>query len=59
MNVKIGEKIKTLRNRDNVTQEKLADALGLTSQAVSRWESGSGYPDIEYIIPIANFLISP
>ena len=55
MNVKIGAKIKALRARDNITQEKLAEALGVTNKAVSRWESGSGYPDIEYISPIANF----
>lgn len=55
MNVKIGAKIKELRKRDDITQEKLAEVLGLTSQAVSKWESESGYPDIEYITPIANF----
>lgn len=55
MNVKIGAKIKELRKRDDVTQERLAEVLGVTSQAVSKWESGSGYPDIEYISPIANF----
>lgn len=55
MNVKIGLRIKALRKRDDVTQEKLADALGVTSQAISKWESENGYPDIEYITPIANF----
>ncbi|MCL2285701.1 MAG: helix-turn-helix domain-containing protein [Firmicutes bacterium] len=55
MNVKIGAKIKSLRKRDDITQEKLADALGVTSQAVSKWESESSYPDIEYITPLANF----
>ena len=55
MNIKIGEKIKALRKRDDITQEKLAEALGVTNQAISRWESGNGYPDIEYISPIANF----
>ena len=55
MNIKIGARIKELRKRHNVTQEQLAEALGVTSQAISRWESESGYPDIEYIIPIANF----
>jgi transcriptional regulator with XRE-family HTH domain len=54
MNVKIGEKIKALRKRDNITQEYLAEVLGVTSQAVSKWESGNSYPDIEYIAPIAN-----
>ena len=55
MNVKIGTKIKELRKRDGVTQERLAEIIGVTSQAVSKWESEVGYPDIEYIIPIADF----
>ena len=55
MNVKIGEKIKALRSRDDITQERLAEVLGVTGQAVSKWESGSSYPDIEYIAPLANF----
>ena len=55
MNIKIGVKIKSLRTRDGVTQEKLASALGVTAQAVSKWESENGYPDLEYLTPIANF----
>jgi transcriptional regulator with XRE-family HTH domain len=55
MNVKIGKHIKELRNRDRVTQDALAEALGVTGQAISKWENESGYPDIEYITPIANF----
>jgi CheY-like chemotaxis protein len=55
MNIKIGAKIKELRKRDNVTQEQLAECLGVTSQAISKWESENGYPDIEYISPIADF----
>ena len=54
MNVIIGEKIKALRKRDDITQERLAEVLGVTNQAVSKWESGNSYPDIEYISPIAN-----
>ena len=55
MSVKIGAKIKILRKRDDITQERLAEVLGVTNQAVSKWESGNSYPDIEYITPIANF----
>lgn len=55
MNVKIGQHIKLLRKRDDVTQERLAEALGVTSQAISKWETENGYPDIEYIVAIANF----
>ena len=55
MKIKIGEKIKELRKRDDITQEQLAEVLGVTNQAVSKWESDNGYPDIEYIVPIADY----
>lgn len=42
----IGKKIKTLRTAKALTQEKLAQELGVTPQAVSRWENGSAMPDI-------------
>jgi DNA-binding transcriptional regulator YiaG len=40
MTLKIGEKIKQLRRTQNVTQEKLADYLNISYQAVSKWENG-------------------
>ena len=55
MKIKIGVRIKELRKRQNITQEQLAEALGVTNQAISRWENEGGYPDIEYIVPIASF----
>lgn len=55
MHLNLGIKIRQLRQRDGRTQETLAAALGVTSQAVSRWESGSSYPDMEIIPSIANY----
>ena len=55
MQVKLGEKIRELRRRDGRTQEALAEAVGVTSQAVSRWESGGSYPDVEIMPAIANY----
>ena len=53
--IKVGEKIKELRQREGRTQEALANELGVTAQAVSRWEKGICYPDMEVIPPIANY----
>ena len=55
MKIDIGERIKTLRCKCANTQEKLAAALGVTPQAVSRWEAGGSYPDMELIPSIANY----
>jgi len=58
MMIKVGGKIKSLRNKNDVTQERLAENLGITAQAISRWESGSCYPDIENLPAIADFFIT-
>ena len=55
MEITIGNKIRQLRKSCSRTQENMAQALGVTSQAISRWENGTGYPDIEYIPSIANY----
>lgn len=55
MQLNLGEKIRFLRRRDGRTQEELANALGVTSQAVSRWEAGGCYPDINLIPSLANY----
>jgi len=54
MNLKVGANIRELRHKQGVTQEKLAEKLGTTPQAVSRWESEVGYPDIELLPHIAD-----
>lgn len=55
MQVQIGDKIKELRKRDKRTQEELASVLGVTAQAVSRWEANGCYPDMSIIPAIANY----
>ncbi len=55
MQIKIGDKIRELRRSAGKRQEDLANALGVTCQAVSRWESNGCYPDMEMIPSIANF----
>ena len=53
--IRLGERIRELRQRDGRTQDALAAELGVTGQAVSRWEKGICYPDMEAIPSIANF----
>ena len=53
--IKLGERIKEFRQRDGRTQDALAEELGVTAQAVSRWEKGICYPDMEVIPSIANY----
>ena len=48
------ETIKTLRRDSGLTQERLAEVLSISPQAVSRWETGVAMPDISLIPPIAN-----
>ena len=55
MNIKIGAIIKKLRAENNITQDTLATALSVTPQAISRWESECGYPDIEQLPVLADF----
>ena len=55
MILKIGEKIKQLRKEKDITQEELANVLGVSYQSVSRWENETCYPDIELLPTISNF----
>lgn len=55
MNIKLGEKIRTLRKQKNISQEVLAQYLGVSFQAVSKWENGDTMPDVTMIPAIAIF----
>ena len=55
MMIILGERIKEYRLRDGRTQDALACELGVTAQAVSRWEKGICYPDMELLPSIANY----
>ena len=52
----IGQKIKELRKKNDLTQEKLADYLGVSYQAVSKWETGVNTPDLSLIGPLTKLL---
>lgn len=55
MTLNLGTKIRDLRRRDGRTQDDLAQALGVSCQAVSRWENDSTFPDMTLIPAIANY----
>ena len=46
MTLNLGTKIRDLRKRDSRTQEDLASALGVSAQAVSRWDNDNTFPDM-------------
>lgn len=53
--MKLGEKIKSLRKQKNISQEVFAGYLGVSFQAVSKWETGTTMPDVTMIPAIASF----
>ncbi|MEG0367856.1 MAG: helix-turn-helix transcriptional regulator, partial [Coprobacillus sp.] len=49
-----GDKLQTLRKGKSLSQEQLADQLNVSRQAVSKWETGEGYPELDKLIQISN-----
>ena len=55
MEICLKDTLRTLRQKKNITQETLAQHLGITSQSVGKWERGEGYPDITLLPAIAAY----
>lgn len=49
------EKIRTLRKLNKLSQEKLAEIMNVSRQAIAKWELGKSYPDIDKLIEISNY----
>lgn len=53
---KIGKFILELRREKNMTQQELADKIGVTDRAISKWENGRGLPDLSLLTPLCEIL---
>lgn len=53
---RIGKFISELRKKNNMTQEQLAEAIGVTNKSISRWENGKTMPDISMLKDLSNKL---
>ena len=53
--MELNEKLQQLRKQKNLTQEELSQALYVSRTAISKWESGRGYPSIDSLKAIAKF----
>ena len=51
-----GSRIQALRKQQGLSQEELADRLGLSRQAIGKWESGSSMPSIDNLIELSSIL---
>lgn len=54
----LAEKLKSIRKQAGMSQEQLAEKLGVSRQAVTKWETDAGIPDIENVIAIFTFIIN-
>ena len=53
--MEFNEKLQSLRKNKGLTQEELAEALFVSRTAISKWESGRGYPSIDSLKEIAKY----
>ena len=54
--IRFGSFIAAARKEANLTQKELADRLNVTDKAVSKWETGKGFPDVKLLEPLAQAL---
>ena len=54
MQIRLSENIRALRRRHGLTQEQLAEALGMTPGAVYKWEAGLSQPELAVIVELAD-----
>ena len=52
---KIGGFLKELRQEKQITQEQLAEQMGVSRRTVSRWETGNNLPDLSVLVELADF----
>ena len=50
--MKFGENLYNLRKKKKISQEKLAEKIGVSRQSVSKWENGSAYPEMNRILEL-------
>lgn len=55
-NIQFGAFVTQLRKEQGFTQKELADKLNVTDKAVSKWETGKGFPDVKLLEPLAQAL---
>ena len=55
-NIQFGRFVAQLRKEQNLTQKELAERLHVTDKAVSKWETGKGFPDLKLLEPLAQVL---
>lgn len=55
-NLQFGAFVARLRKEQGITQKELADRLNVTDKAVSKWETGKGFPDVKLLEPLAQAL---
>lgn len=55
----LSEKLYTLRKKSGLSQEQLAEQLGVSRQAISKWESGQSIPESDKLVVISNYFKVP